>query len=293
MKVAVIGANGQLGVDLCQAYSRAGHEVIELNHDRIDVVDFPGCQALLQIIKPELLINTAAMHQVEACENDPDRAFAVNGAGARNLALLSQELGYTLAHISTDYVFDGRKKQPYVESDATCPLNVYGNTKLAGEYFVRTIAPRSFVVRVSGLFGSSPCRAKGGLNFVQVMLKLAKERPEVRVVDDEVLTPTCTLDIARQLERLTRTEHYGLYHMTAQGSCTWHEFAAKIFQLSGSRVRLSVADTREFPSKVPRPKYSVLANASLQALNLDIMPHWQDGLQRYLIGLKQDLATSS
>jgi dTDP-4-dehydrorhamnose reductase len=282
MKVAIIGANGQLGSDLCQTYRGWDHAVTELNHDRLDIASFQPCHDCLEEIRPDLVINTAAMHNVEECEKDPQRAFEVNGIGSRNLALLTNELGFVLVQVSTDYVFDGTKKEPYVETESPMPLNVYGNTKLSGELFVRSIAQRYFIVRVSGLYGLSPCRAKGGLNFVKLMLKLANERDEVRVVDDEVLTPTFTRDVAEQMEELTKTDKYGLYHMTAQGSCSWYEFAKKIFELTAAQAKLSVARPGEFPAKVTRPKYSVLENAALKALGQDCMPHWSDGLERYL-----------
>ena len=282
MKVAVIGANGQLGCDICRAFLDSGCEVTQLNHDVMDVVDFDSARTKLEEANADVIINTAAMHNLDVCEDEPAKSFAVNGIGARNLAILANDLDSVLFHISTDYVFDGAKRTPYIETDCPMPLNVYGNTKLAGEYFVRSIAEKHFVLRVSGLYGTNPCRAKGGSNFVKLMLKLAMERDEVRVVDDEVLTPTFTEDIAKQIVSISDVHEYGLYHVTAQGSCSWHKFAAKIFELSRAEVKLSVADPSEFPSKVPRPKYSVLENGRLKSVNLDIMPHWEDGLRRYL-----------
>ena len=285
MKVAVIGANGQLGCDVCAAFSAAGHEVIPLNHDTVDIVDYASTSAQFDRTKPDLIVNTAAMHNVEACEAAPAKSFEVNGLGARNLSLAADALGAVLLHVSTDYVFDGSKQAPYVESDCPTPLNVYGNTKLAGEYFVRTLARKHFVVRVSGLYGANPCRAKGGDNFVRLMLRLSRERDEIRVVDDEVLTPTYTRDVAAQFVALARLDRYGLYHVTAQGGCSWHRFAARIFDLSGSKVKLSVARSDEFPKKVPRPKYSVLENAALKAAGADLMPDWEDGLKRYMASI--------
>jgi len=282
MKVVVIGANGQLGCDVCSEFSACSHQVLELNHDAMDVAELDSVRDSLEHVGPQVVVNCAAMHNVEVCENEPGKAFAVNAIGVRNLAILANELDFLLFHVSTDYVFDGLKRVPYVEDDCPMPLNVYGNTKLAGEHFVQTIARRYFIVRVSGLYGINPCRAKAGANFVNLMLRLAKERDEVRVVDDEVLTPTFTEDVARQIVRMTEMKDYGLYHATAQGSCSWHAFAARIFQFSGATVRLSVADPSEFPLKVPRPKYSVLENSRLKALKMDIMPTWEDGLGRYL-----------
>ncbi len=282
MKVAVIGANGQLGCDVCTAFSNSGHEVIPFNHDVLDITDFNTVRAKLEQTRPHVIVNTAAMHNVEACEATPLKALEVNGIGVRNLALLSNELDSVLFHISTDYVFDGKKKAPYIETDYPLPLNAYGTSKLCGENFVRVITKKHFVVRVSGLYGTNPCRAKSGTNFVQLMLRLAREREEVRVVDDEELTPTFTEDIAQQITELSKTGHYGLYHATAQGSCSWYKFAAKIFELSGVKVKLLVADPNEFAAKVARPKYSVLENRNLKDISLDIMPHWEEGLRKYL-----------
>jgi dTDP-4-dehydrorhamnose reductase len=289
MKVVVIGANGQLGSDIYRAFQNNADNVFALNHNAFEVSDFETVHSVMHDLTPDLVINTAAMHNVEACEEDPAKAFLVNGIGARNLAQVSNDMGYTLMHVSTDYVFDGAKQAPYTEEDCPNPLNVYGNTKLSGELFVRTIAKKYFVLRVSGLYGMNPCRAKGGLNFVTLMLKLAKERNEVRVVDDEILTPTYTNDIAHQIVCLSQCTDYGLYHVTDQEGCSWHEFARKIFEFTNASVRLSVADPGEFPAKVPRPKYSVLENKALKSVKLDIMPHWNVGLKRYLEILKGDV----
>ena len=185
-------------------------------------------------------------------------------------------------HVSTDYVFDGGKGSPYVEEDNPRPLNAYGISKLAGEHFVRSTTDKHFVLRTSALYGKSPCRAKGGLNFIELMLKLAKERDELRVVDSEVVTPTSTAELAQQIVELSRSDCYGLYHATAEGRCSWYEFAREIFALTGTSVRLNVAAPGEFPAKVARPSYSVLENRALKNRGLNTFKPWQDGLQKYL-----------
>jgi dTDP-4-dehydrorhamnose reductase len=200
-------------------------------------------------------------------------------------------LGAVLIHVSTDYVFDGSKRSPYEETDCPLPLNVYGNTKLAGEHFVRCVLDKHFVVRTSGLYGKAPCRAKGGRNFVDLMLKLARERGEVRVVDSEWVTPTSTRELARQIVVLSRSDAYGLYHATAEGACSWHEFAREIFAITNTPVRLKVAGANEFPAKVPRPTYSVLENRALKLQGLNALGTWQDGLREYL-GASQSQAGS-
>ena len=282
MRIVVIGADGQLGVDICAALTSAGHEVVGLTHANIEIVDANSIATIFAAKHPEAIVNTAAMHHVERCEEDPANAFAINGIGVRNVAQAAATIGAYLIHISTDYVFDGSKQAPYLETDAPKPLNVYGNTKLAGEYFTLTSEGEAAVLRVSALYGASPCRAKGGLNFVRVMLKLAAERSEIRVVDDEILTPTYTIDIAQQVAKLVNARKPGLFHGTAQGSCSWYEFARKIFSLTGTKTELKKARPGEFSAKVRRPSYSVLDNAALAAAGIDIMPAWSDGLARYL-----------
>ena len=282
MKVAVIGANGQLGSDVVAAFQKQGDCVVPLTHAEIELANSESVSSSLAGIQPDLVVNTAAMHNVDTCEQQPERAFAVNGLGCRNLAIKAREIGAVLMHVSTDYVFDGGKRSPYVEDDAPRPLSVYGNTKLSGEYFVRATAEKHFVLRTSAIYGTSPCRAKGGLNFIELMLKLATERGKVKVVNDEVVSPTSTDEIAKQMVVLSRTDAYGLYHATAESSCSWYEFARQIFELTQTKVNLKVAGPNEFPAKVPRPKYSVLENRALKSRGLNQFSHWNQALQNYL-----------
>jgi len=282
MKIAVIGANGQLGTDVCRACAALGDEVAPLTHAELEVGNADGVARTLREVRPGVIVNTSAMHHVEDCESRPDQAFAVNGLGARNLALVAGDLGAVLIHVSTDYVFDGAKQAPYVETDLPRPLNVYGNTKLAGEHFVRSLAQKHFIVRTSALYGKSPCRAKGGLNFVELMLKLGREREEVRVVDHEIVSPTSTAELSEQIARLAHFDGYGTYHATAEGSCSWYEFAREIFRLRGAKARLAAAGPGEFPAKTPRPSYSVLENKALKDHQLNGFGSWQRALRCYL-----------
>lgn len=288
MKVAVIGASGQLGTDVTAAFLSHGDDVIVLDHHMIEVASSESVKESLEQVRPEIVVNTAAFHHVERCEADPSQAFAINAVGARNVAQVTRVLGATLIHISTDYVFDGKKEAPYTEQDAPTPLNVYGNTKLSGEFFVRCENPRHFVVRVSAIYGSNPCRAKGGLNFVELMLKLSREREEIRVVDDEFVSPTPTVEIARQLVALGGTCDFGLYHATAEGSCSWYDFAQAIFAFTDAKIRLERARPGEFPAKVPRPKYSVLENQALKRKSMNLFTSWEQGLQKYLARRNQE-----
>ncbi len=282
MKVLVIGASGQLGSDVCRAFEGAGDEAFGATHADVEVRSADSVVTLIRSVGPEVVVNTSAMHHVESCESDAEGAFAVNGLGARNLALACGEMGAVLIHVSTDYVFAGDKKSPYVESDLPCPLNVYGTTKLAGECFVRSILEKYFIVRTSALYGCFPCRAKGGLNFVELMLKLAREGKEIRVVDSESVSPTFTMELARHIVCLSRGESYGLYHATAEGSCSWYEFAQEIFSLSNIRPQLMAARAGEFAGTVRRPSYSVLDNAALKTRGMNTFRSWKEGLREYL-----------
>lgn len=282
MKVAVIGGSGQLGTDVAEEFVRNGCQVSSLSHDDIEISSLDSVCHLLRDLSPELIVNTAAMHHVEKCEQEPALAYAVNAIGARNLAAAASGLGAILMHVSTDYVFDGSKGEPYLETDAAVPLNVYGSTKLAGELFIRAATDRYFILRTSALYGRNPCRAKGGRNFVELMLKLAGEREELRVVNDEVISPTSTAELAKQIVVLSRTDDFGLFHATAEGSCTWYEFAKKVFELSNTKANLAIATPNEFPTKVPRPKFSVLENHRLKTLGLNSFGSWGDGLRAYL-----------
>ena len=283
MRIAIIGANGQLGSDVTSVLKGDGYDVSELTHNEIEISNIDCVDVVLKDIKPDVVVNTAAFHNVPRCEEEPEKAFLVNGVGTMNLARISNDIDATLIHISTDYVFDGEKKSPYVEIDPPAPLNVYGNTKLSGEYFIRAIANKYYILRVSGLYGENPCRAKGGYNFVELMLKKAKEQDEVRVVNDEFLTPTFTKEVARQISKmLKKMPGYGLYHATAEGSCSWYEFAQAIFEITDTEVNLKEAAPGEFASGVKRPKYSVLENYNLKKAGINIFKHWKESLEEYI-----------
>jgi len=290
MKIAVIGANGQLGHDVVQAFQKAGDEVSALTHADLELSDLQSVEACLTAHQPEIVVNTAAMHHVEKCEQQPELAHAVNATGSQNLAQVTKNLGAVLVHVSTDYVFDGKKGSPYVESDSAAPLNVYGKTKLEGERLIQATNPKHFVLRTAALYGTEPCRAKGGQNFIDLMLRLAEQRGKVRVVDNEFTSPTATADLARQIVALRGNKAYGLYHATAEGSCSWYEFAREIFARAEVPVVLEVAGPNEFPAKVPRPLYSILENRGLKTIGLNAFRPWQDGLDEYLKHKRQQLA---
>ncbi|MBI5216665.1 MAG: dTDP-4-dehydrorhamnose reductase [Ignavibacteriae bacterium] len=278
MKVAIIGANGQLGTDLMLVF--AEYQPFALNHEQIEIGNIDSVNSVLSELKPDVVVNTAAFHNVPLCEKEIEKAFQVNGLGALNLAKVTESLGIDFVHVSTDYVFDGTKQAPYIETDATNPLNVYAITKLAGEHFVAAYSPRHYIVRSCGLYGHATCRAKG-TNFVETMLKLSKEKNELRVVNDEIITPTYTFHLAEQIRELVKTKAYGIYHATNNGFCSWYEFAKAIFEIAGIEINVIPVSSKEFASPVKRPSYSVLENNALLSLGIDIMPHWKESLQHY------------
>jgi len=280
MKLAIIGANGQLGTDLQGVLSKE-HDVVGLNHADIEITDIDNVKNVLLSIKPEFVLNTAAYNLVPQAEQYPDKAFHVNGTGTLNLAKVCQDLGIRLVHYSTDYVFDGKKQKPYTEDDCPNPLNVYGNTKLSGEYFTLIYSDKSYVIRVSGIYGKVPSRSKGG-NFITTMIKLAKEKPEVRVVDDEILTPTPTYHIAKNTAELIKTDAFGLYHMSCEGECSWYEFARVIWETLQLETPLYPVSIKDFPLVVKRPVYSVLENKNLNKLRINKMPEWKEVLVDFL-----------
>ena len=227
------------------------------------------------------MINTAAFNRVEDCETEVEKAFGVNAFAERNLAQICAELDCVLVHISTDYVFGEEKRTPYTEEDAPNPLSVYGVSKLVGEYFVRSLCPKDFVVRTSGLYGMAGSSGKGG-NFVETMIRLAKENKPIRVVNDQVLTPTYTKDVAQKIKELLQTGVYGLYHITNNGQCSWYEFASKIFKLLGLKPDFGPTTTAAYRAKARRPPYSVLAHNKLKQLGLDDLRPWPQALTAYL-----------
>jgi dTDP-4-dehydrorhamnose reductase len=281
MKVAVIGANGQLGSDLVEAFSLS-HEVQALTHSDIEVVDVDSVNKVLREINPDAVVNTSAFHNVPKCETEPITAFRVNVVGPLNLAKVCSETGITLVHFSTDYVFDGMKRNPYVEDDTPNPLNVYGNTKLSGEYALRNYCSGYLLLRVSAIYGKVPCRAKGG-NFVTTILKSAKEKPQVAVVQDEFTVPTPTEAIAANCVKLVEQRITGLYHMVSNGGgCSWYDFAEEIFRELKITTPLIPTTTDKFPSSVKRPLYSILDDLKLSSTGLNIMPSWREGIRAFL-----------
>jgi len=273
VKLLVAGAAGMLGRDVMLAAGNAGHDVVGFGRAELDVTDPAALERKFDLERPDVVINCAAWTDVDGAEDAEEAAFAVNGSGAGHVAAAAAKVEARIVHVSTDYVFDGSKGAPYVESDQPAPLSAYGRTKLAGEEAVVAANKRHFVVRSAGLYGI------GGRNFVETMLRLAEAQNEVTVVRDQVGSPTYTWHLAYGIVRLIEGIEYGIHHMAASGQCSWYEFAREIFEQANVECRVLSITSDEFGAAAPRPAFSALVSQREHAIRL---PAWQDGLAGYL-----------
>jgi dTDP-4-dehydrorhamnose reductase len=273
MRVLVTGANGMLGQDVVRVAGDMRHQVIALSHDDLDVTDPARVERMITRERPGAVINCAAWTNVDGAEEEEAAATEVNGAGAGIVAAEAADVGAAVVHPSTDYVFDGTSRRPYVESDPTSPIQAYGRSKLAGEIEVAAANEQHFIVRSSWLFGA------GGGNFVETMLKLAGDLDQIVVVRDQVGAPTYTGHLADALVRLIDGEAYGIHHIAGSDQCSWYEFAVEIFRQAGVETRVLSCTTEEFSRPAARPAYSVLGTERDYPI---VLPDWQEGLAGYL-----------
>jgi dTDP-4-dehydrorhamnose reductase len=273
MRVLVVGAAGMLGRDVVEAFEARGHEVVPLTHDDLDIVDGPRVDATVGEIEPDALVNCAAWADVDGAEAHEREAMAVNDTGAGLLAVAAGTVGASVVYPSSDYVFDGTKGAPYLESDLPHPISAYGRSKLAGETSVAAANSRHIIVRSSWLFG------RGGGNFVETMIRLGMEQPEVLVVSDQVGSPTYTRHLATAIAMLTESDDHGIHHVSGGGSCSWFEFAQEIFDQAALPARVMAARTEMLDRPAPRPAYSVLES---ELRNAVVLPDWRAALAEYM-----------
>lgn len=276
MKIFVTGCNGQLGRAINQQY--AGDSNVSFINTDVADLDITNVDAVMEAVraaKPDVIVNCAAHTAVDACETDWDNAYKINAIGPRNLSLAANEVKAKLVHVSTDYVFDGNATKPYTEFDTTNPQGAYGKTKLAGEEFVKAFADRYFIVRTAWLYGD-------GKNFVKTMLRLAESHPEVKVVEDQVGSPTSTKELAAAIAHLIPTDNYGLFHGTCEGVCSWADFTEEIYRLKGLSTKVNHITAAEFGAAAPRPAYSVLENYMLKLTTDYRFADWHDAIAEYL-----------
>ncbi|WP_047986106.1 dTDP-4-dehydrorhamnose reductase [Ornithinibacillus californiensis] len=275
-KVLVTGAKGQLGMDLVSALNQADYRVYGIGKRQLDVTDFEQIMSQVSKIKPDIIIHCAAYTNVNQAEQHKDTAFLINGIGTRNIAIAAESIEAKLIYISTDYVFDGADNEPYHEFSQVNPLNVYGQSKLAGEQFVRDFHSKYYIIRTSWVFGVN------GENFIKKMLHLSEQNTELTVVNDQTGCPTYTVDLARAIMQIMETNRYGIYHVSNSGSCTWYELTLELFRLTNTSVKLIPCMTEEFPSPAKRPIYSVFDHMALRLNGFDTLPHWKDALDRFV-----------
>ncbi|MGE0572929.1 MAG: dTDP-4-dehydrorhamnose reductase [Dehalococcoidia bacterium] len=281
MRILVLGANGQLGSDLVRRWLDHRKDVVPATRQDALVEDQGALCDLVARVRPAVVVNTTAWTNLPGCEEDPAKALAVNALGALHASRAAEAVGARLVHISTDYVFDGTKGSPYIETDARNALNVYGASKLAGEDLAFQGASRVTVVRLAALYGVAGASGKGG-NFVETMLRLAAGPGPVRVVADQVTSPTNTAEVASALLDLIQSDMEGVVHLAPAGSCSWYDFATAIFDLAGAKSRPEPTSAAGYGGPVRRPAFSALASERVTAL-----PHWHDGLEHYFHARRQ------
>ena len=274
MKILITGAYGMLGSDLREVLKN--HELIVTGSKDLDITNEEDVIDFIDENFPDIVINAAAYTAVDDCETNYDEAYAVNAIGPKNLAIACKKQDVPLVHISTDYVFDGSKRTPLLENDALGPQSAYGKTKLEGEKFIQEYTDKYFILRTAWLYGIH------GNNFVQTMLSLAENHDEITVVDDQIGSPTYSLDLAVSIANLLNSDKYGIYHLTNEGECSWYEFSKRIFELSDVDVKVLPVTTEEFPRPAPRPHYSVLSNQKWIKAGFPPMRKYEEALSDYL-----------
>jgi dTDP-4-dehydrorhamnose reductase len=281
MKLLITGAGGQLGQALQTLLKdKKDIEVFPFGSKELDITDEALVKKQVTALSPDIIINCAAHTAVDACEGDGENAYRINALGAKYLAMAANAVNASMVQVSTDYVFDGSKETPYVETDTPNPQSIYGKTKLAGEIEAARYLKRLYIVRSAWLYGHSRGFIKP--NFILTMLRLAREGKPIRVVNDQYGTPTSHLELARAILYLITTKNYGIYHATCEGSATWYEFAREIFTLLDLKVDLTPITSREFPTAAKRPPYSVLENQRLHTECDYYMADWRSALMEYL-----------
>ncbi len=273
MRVAVTGSSGILGFALKQVLH--DQDVVWLTRSDFDITDLDKTLSRIKEIKPDYLIHAAAFTDVDGCEIDPERAYLVNGTGTRNVVSACEAINCPVIYISTDYVFDGRKKEPYSEHDKPNPVNIYGLSKLEGENSVQMLTNKFYIVRTSGLFG------RNGKNFVDTIVRLLAEKKDIDVVNDQISSPTYAYDFAGKLKALIGRE-YGIYHITNTSACSWYEFTVEIARLKKVNARINPVSSEKLNRPAKRPAFSVLGNDMLKLEGIETLRHWNQGLKAYL-----------
>lgn len=285
MRVLVTGAKGQLGTDVMDQLNANNIEAVGIDREELDIVDKKACEEFFEKANAEkridAVIHCAAYTAVDKAEDEQELSYNINALGTENIALACKKFDMKLMYISTDYVFNGQGERPWEPDDEREPLNVYGKTKYEGELFVEKLSDKYFIVRIAWVFGIA------GHNFIKTMLKLAKERDSLTVVDDQIGSPTYTADLSKLLVAMIQTDKYGRYHATNEGYCSWYEFAKEIFKVAGVEIDVKPVDSSAYPAKAKRPANSRMEKSKLDEMGFKRLPSWQDATRRYIEELQK------
>lgn len=283
MKVLVTGYSGQLGYDVFHEGINRGLQMFGTSSKDLDIIDKTQVYTYVNSLEPDVIIHCAAYTAVDKAEDDQERCYEVNVIGTKNVAEAAKQVGAKFVYISTDYVFNGQGNEPYTENDQTNPIGYYGYTKLEGEKVVQTILEECFIIRISWVFGIN------GNNFIKTMLSLSETRDELNVVGDQCGSPTYTFDLSRLVLDMIETDHYGIYHASNEGFCSWAEFAEEVFEISGKKVKVNAISTEEYPTRARRPKNSKMSKQKLVNSGFQKLPMWKEAIAHYLMKLKQEV----
>jgi len=274
MKILITGSKGMLGSQMLKQIQQDNKEIelMPTDIEDFDITNLDQACSYIFTFNPDTIIHCAAYTNVDGCESNKELAYKINALGAKNIAIASKVVNSSMVLLSTDYIFDGSKSNPYIETDIPNPINTYGKTKLVAEEFIKEEINNYYIVRTSWLYGES------GSNFLKTILKLGKQNSEIKIINDQIGTPTYVKSLSRQILTIIKTESFGIYHSSCNGYCSWYEFACEIVKQAGLQTNIIPIRTEDYPLPATRPRYSVLDNYMLRLKNIDIMPNWKDSL---------------
>lgn len=274
MKILITGSKGMLGSQMLKQIQQDNKEIelMPTDIEDFDITNLDQACSYIFTFNPDIIIHCAAYTNVDGCESNKELAYKINALGAKNIAIASKVVNSSMVLLSTDYIFDGSKSNPYIETDIPNPINTYGKTKLVAEELIKEEINNYYIVRTSWLYGES------GSNFLKTILKLGKQNSEIKIINDQIGTPTYVKSLSRQILTIIKTESFGIYHSSCNGYCSWYEFACEIVKQAGLQTNIIPIGTEDYPLPATRPRYSVLDNYMLRLKNIDIMPNWKDSL---------------
>lgn len=276
MRALITGVTGQLGFDIVRVLREQGEECIGVGLEDFDITDLAQTATFIKSYSPSIVVHCSAYTLVDKAETEIQLCQKINIEGTENIAMVCQELDIPMMYFSTDYVFSGQGEQPYNIDDQVGPINIYGDSKYKGELVVKNLLKKFFIIRTSWVFG------RNGNNFIKTILRLSETRDTINIVSDQIGSPTYTYDLAKLVSEMMRTDRYGIYHATNEGFCSWAEFAEKVFSIAGKQITIKYIFTEDYPTSAARPKNSRLSKESLVKNGFDLLPSWENAVERFL-----------